>query len=81
MNVYADKGDLDRVISSLMRERSDLLARLDNLTRKYDECVREISYDRREMEAHNKHHAKLITAKIIFFELEKMKQRKVMEAF
>lgn len=36
------------------------------LTRKYDECVREISHDRAEMEAHNRKHAKLITAKIIF---------------
>ena len=70
MNTYADKGDLDRVIQSLLRERSDLLARLDNLTRKYDECVREISYDRAEMERHNKHHAKLITAKIIFFDVD-----------
>lgn len=49
-----------------MAERNDLLSRLEHLTRKYDECVKEISQDRSEMEAHNKQHAKLITAKIIF---------------
>jgi hypothetical protein len=49
-----------------MAERNALLERLDNLTRRYDECVKEISQDRAEMEAHNKHHAKLITAKILF---------------
>ena len=76
MNVQADKGDLDRVIQSLLQERNDLLYRLDNLTRKYDECVREISHDRAEMEAHNKHHAKLITAKIIFQELEVMQRNR-----
>ena len=49
-----------------MSERNELLSRLDHLTRKYDECVREISHDRAEMERHNQKHAKLITAKIIF---------------
>jgi hypothetical protein len=42
------------------------LQKLDNLTSRYDECVREISEDRAEMERHNKQHSKLVTAKIIF---------------
>lgn len=57
-----------------MAERNDLLSRLEHLTRKYDECVKEISQDRSEMEAHNKQHAKLITAKIIFQQLEVMQR-------
>ena len=33
---------------------------------KYDDCVKEISNDRADMESHNKRHSKLVTAKIIF---------------
>jgi hypothetical protein len=40
------------------------------LTRKYDECVRDINYDRSEMELNNKQHIKLITAKLLFQSLE-----------
>jgi hypothetical protein len=36
-----------------MFERNDLLNRLEVSNRKYDECVREISHDRQEMERHN----------------------------
>ena len=61
-----DKAELDRIITQLASERNDLLSKLEMLNRKYDECVREISHDRSEMESHNKKHAKLITAKIIF---------------
>ena len=43
-----------------------MLSKLDLLAKKYDECVREITHDRTQMERHNKQHAKLITAKIIF---------------
>jgi len=66
IHVRAEKSEISAIVEELMKERSNLLDRLDNLTRRYEECVREISKDRAEMEAHNKHHAKLITAKIIF---------------
>eukprot|EP00347_Sterkiella_histriomuscorum_P005910 403354803 len=65
-----EKGDLDRIVIKLQQERNDLLSKLDLLNRKYDECVREISHDRSEMEAHNRKHAKLITAKIMFQQLD-----------
>ena len=77
----ADKGDLQRLIYQLGQERNDLLNRLDNLTFKYDEAVREISQDRAEMEHHNKKHAKLVTAKIIFAELEVMEKNRVRDGF
>ena len=72
MEANSDKIELQQILNQLITDRNDLLARLDHLTRKYDECVREISHDRAEMEAHNKQHAKLITAKIIFQQLNQM---------
>ena len=48
-----EKEDLKRIINELLIERNDLLSKLDNLTRRYDDCVREISQDREEMESHN----------------------------
>lgn len=58
--------ELDRLLNQLHLERSELLSKLDNLTSKYDECVREITHDRREIEAHNRQHSKLVTAKLMF---------------
>jgi hypothetical protein len=49
-----------------MHERNDLLSKLEHLSLKYDECVRDISQNRAEMESHNKKQSKLITAKLIF---------------
>jgi hypothetical protein len=69
------------ILSQLVQERNELLQRLDHLTFKYDECVREISSDRAEMEAHNKHHSKLITAKIIFTGIEQMQKARVRASF
>lgn len=66
VNSNAEKSDLQRIINQLLYERNDLMQKLDNLTSRYDECVREISDDRAEMEKHNKQHSKLVTAKIIF---------------
>jgi hypothetical protein len=40
---YAEKSDLQRILGQLIVERNELLNKLDNLTMKYDECVREIS--------------------------------------
>lgn len=55
-----------------MRERNDLLNQLELLNRKYDECVRDISHDRHEMEKHNKKHAKLIAGKVMFLMLDQL---------
>lgn len=54
MDENADKSELQNILNELIRERNDLLNRLDHLARKYDECVKDISHDRAEMEAHNK---------------------------
>ena len=64
-----DVHELQRLLNQLHSERNDLLSRLDNLTHKYDECVREITMDRREIEVHNRKHSKLVTAKLMFQQL------------
>ena len=81
MDEESDKRELARFIEQLMTERTDLFAKLEHLTRKYDECVRDINHDRSEMEYHNKHHAKLITAKIIFTDLQTIQNTRLQEAF
>jgi len=53
INDTQEKEDLKRIINELLYERNDLLSKLENLTRRYDDCVREISQDREEMERHN----------------------------
>lgn len=73
----AEKTDLQQLLTQLITERNDLLNKLDHLTMKYDECVREISHDRADMEAHNKQHAKLVTAKILFQQLEQIAKNKL----
>jgi arsenate reductase-like glutaredoxin family protein len=81
MDENADKGELQQILSQLIVERNDLLSRLEHLTRKYDECVRDISNDRADMERHNKQHAKLITAKIIFQQLESFQKTRISQAY
>ena len=46
------------------------MRRLETLAVKYDECVKDISHERTEMDKHNKKHEKLVTAKLIFNILE-----------
>ena len=58
--------EFEAVIGELRAERDDLLDRLDHLTAKYDECVREIAEGRSTMEISNAKHKRLIAAKIIF---------------
>jgi len=58
-------------------ERNDLMKKLEGLTQRYDEAVREISIQRRQMERNNQEHTNMIAAQIIFTELEKsMRNRK-----
>lgn len=58
-------------MNNLISERNDLLRRLESLTFKYDDVVKEISTDRKEMEYHFRRHSKLGVAKIFYQVLEK----------
>ena len=40
-------------LSKVMADRNELLAKLDHLQVRYEECVRDINKDRGEMERHN----------------------------
>ena len=59
-----------------MKERNDLFDKLELLNRKYDECVRDITLNRNEMDRHNKKHSKLIAGKIMFLMLDQMYLRR-----
>ena len=80
MNEEVEKEDLQKILNQLLYERNDLMDKLDNLTLRYDDCVREISQDRGEMERHNQQHSKLVSAKILFQELEKCEKNRLREA-
>ena len=53
-DVNSDKTSLQRVLNQMIQERAELMSKLDLLAKKYDECVREITHDRAQMEQHNK---------------------------
>ena len=57
---------MEHKIKGLMRERADLMDKLDNLNVIYDDCVRDITAERKQMDSHNVRQTKLVVAKIIF---------------
>ena len=69
-NINHQNIDLESQVSRLQAERADILANLERLTITYDDCVRDITRERRNMTAHNDQHTKLIVAKIVFRNLE-----------
>ena len=73
----AQNRDVQTIIDRLTVERNDLMAKLDQLNRTYDNCVSEITRERGQMDSHNRHHNKLLVAKVMFQLLEGMfSQRK-----
>ena len=53
-------------VARLMAERHELLKNLEQLTITYDDCVRDITRERKNMDVQNDWQTKLIVAKIIF---------------
>lgn len=64
------------IIDRLTTERNDLMSKLDQLNRTYDNCVHEITRERSQMDSHNRHHNKLLVAKVMFQLLEQMFQQR-----
>ena len=58
--------DMETHIQRLQSERHELLRNLEQLTITYDDCVRDITRERRNMDAQNDWQTKLIVTKIIF---------------
>ena len=52
------------------------MSKLDQLNRTYDNCVSEITRERGQMDSHNRHHNKLLVAKVMFQLLEQMFQQR-----
>mmetsp|Transcript_23761 Transcript_23761/g.29558 ORF Transcript_23761/g.29558 Transcript_23761/m.29558 type:complete len:417 (+) Transcript_23761:1050-2300(+) len=72
--------DVRRVTDKLALERDELHTKLEHLNRTYDNCVGEISRERAQMDGHNRHHNKLLVAKVTFCLLEQMFKRRKQEA-
>ena len=64
--------DIQRVVERLTDERNELQHKLESLNRTYDNCVTEITREKSQMEGHNRHHNKLLVAKVTFTLLERM---------
>lgn len=60
------------MVNRLQGERDDLMEKLEKLNFTYDNCVTEITRERQSMDGHNRHHNKLLTAKMLYFSLEDM---------
>ena len=58
--------DMETHVARLMAERHELLKNLEQLTITYDDCVRDITRERKNMDVQNDWQTKLIVAKIIF---------------
>ena len=69
-----------RIIDKLADERDDLHNKLEQLNHAYENCVSEISRERAQMQGHNRHHNKLLVAKVTFSLLEHMFQKRKQEA-
>ena len=68
------------IIAKLQDERDELQIKLNHLNRTYDNCVSEISVEKATMSSHNRHHNKLLVAKVTFTALERMFLRRKQEA-
>ena len=80
---HADQGQLEdvrRVTDKLAYERDELQQKLEHLNRTYDNCCQEIGRERAQMDGHNRHHNKLLVAKVTFCLLEQMFKRRKQEA-
>lgn len=44
---------MEHKIKGLMKEREELMDKLDNLNVIYDDCVRDITAERKQMDSHN----------------------------
>ena len=64
--------DISKINEKLRDERDDLQMKLEQLSRTYETCVAEISRERAQMQGHNRHHNKLLVAKLTFILLEDM---------
>ena len=58
--------DIHLIIERLVRERDELMNKLQHLNLTYDQTVAEISRERAQLESHNKRHTQLLTSKVIF---------------
>lgn len=52
-NINHQNIDLESQVSRLQAERADILSNLERLTITYDDCVRDITRERRNMTSHN----------------------------
>ena len=78
-NAMEDESQIDeihQIVKKLQDERDELQLKLEHLNRTYDNCVSEISVEKATMHSHNRHHNKLLVAKVIFLALERMFQRR-----
>lgn len=73
--------DIDQENQRIQVERAELLKNLENLTRTFDDCVRDITRERRNMDRNNDRQTKLIVAKIIFQNLELFQSARKQVAF
>jgi len=69
--------DMESHVERLLAERRDLLANIQRITIVFDNCVHDLTQDRRNMDDSNDWHTKLIVTKVIFQTLElSIKDRK-----
>ena len=66
VKVNHENIELDKFIQKLMVERSELIRNLDSLKRSFDECVHDLTRERRNVDGQNDWNSKLIVAKIVF---------------
>jgi len=72
-----DKQSLKITLDELVKERNDLIFRMNNLTEKYELYVKEMTREREETIRSNKNRTKLLTASTLFTQLTKRKNQRL----
>ena len=72
-----DKESVKITLESLVKERGDLIFRMNNLTEKYEQYVKEMTKEREDTIAANKNRTKLLTASSLFSQLVKRRNQRL----
>lgn len=75
-----DKNSLKDTLDDLVKERNDLIFRMNNLTEKYELYVKEMTKEREETIKSNKNRTKLLTASTLLTQLAKRKNQRLSTA-
>jgi hypothetical protein len=80
MHGKGEKRRLEDELAELSNEKENLLRRMNDLNRRYEDYVSSMAIEREEITRANKNHIKLLTAKLLFQAFSSMVHRRRKES-